>query len=117
LPSLLIVLTGYEVERALSVIENQEPFMVLLGQPEDATHEEFFQRSLQTRESIAATLMRARQDTCDFPFSCRDVEKCRRKLDELVWTHKESHNIFIAPMSTKLATIAAFLVAEANPEV
>jgi hypothetical protein len=111
LPSLLILLPGYEVERPLSLVDNLEPAMVLLGKAIDSTKDEFFERSVQSKDQMLR-LFKARQPVLEFEFSCKLVEESNKTLAALVEKYYASHNIFLASMSTKPTLIAAFLLAE-----
>jgi len=110
--SLLVVLSGFETERVLHLIEEHEPTKVLLGLGNPPTNSEFLARNRDEQK-----LVLARQDVERFEFPANDIVGCADILKKLVTDHIDEYNIAIAPMSTKLTTISVFLIAEAYPDV
>lgn len=113
----LIVLVGFEHERASKLIEAFEPNMVSLayGKSEtktDIKHEsanKYFYQLLHKTVS-AYTVVK------DFEFSCNDPWNTR----DSILTHIESteeFNRIIAPMNTKISTIGSALAAFANESI
>lgn len=111
LPSLLILLPGYEVERPLTLVDNLEPAMVLIGRAIDSTKDEFYERSVHSKNQMLR-LFKARQPVEEFDFSCKDIEKSYGILAKVVDHYYYTHNIFLASLSAKPTLIAAFLLAE-----
>jgi hypothetical protein len=111
-PTLLVVLSGFEPERTLKLIEEHEPSKVLLGIGDPPTNQQFLQRNLDEQKLILA-----RQEVEKFSFPASDMLLCRDSLETLLQAYLKSHNIALAPMSTKLSTLAVFLVAEEHPEI
>jgi len=111
LPSLLILLPGYEIERPLTLVDNLEPAMVLIGKAVDSTKDEFYERSVQSKNQMLR-LFKARQPVQEFDFSCKFIDKSFATLVALVDKFYNSHNIFLASLSAKPTLIAAFLLAE-----
>ena len=110
--ALLAVLSGFEPERTQKIIEQHEPTRVLLGIGDPPTSMRFLERNVAEQRLILA-----RQEVTEFRFSADDIEKCLGSLERLVGPYVLSHNVTLAPMCTKLSTIAAFLFAERHPEV
>lgn len=110
--SLLVVLSGFETERVLHIIEEHEPTKVLLGFGNPPTNSDFLDRNRDEQK-----LVLARQDVEEFDFPADDIIGCANVLKGLVVDHMDDYNIAIAPMSTKLTTISVFLIAEAYPYV
>lgn len=110
--SLLVVLSGFEPDRTIRIIEEHEPRLVLLGLGDPPTNQEFL---LRNREEMKLVL--ARQDVKEFEFPTASIQECLDVLQKLLKNYLQDYNIILAPMSTKLSTIAAFLVAECHPEV
>ena len=111
-PTVLVVLSGFEPERTNKIIEMHEPARVLLGIGDPPTDEKFRQRNLDAQK-----LVRARQHTNEFVFPANDTEACSKALEKLVGPLIEHNNVVLAPMSTKLSTLATYLFAERHPEV
>ena len=59
----------------------------------------------------------ARQDVERFKFPANSVNECVLCLESLISSHMDSGNVIIAPMSTKLSTVAAMIVAERHPSI
>ena len=111
-PTVLIVMSGFEPERTTRVIDEHEPSRVLLGIGNPPTNSAFLDRNRKEQE-----LVLARQDVEQFEFPARSVAECVTCLESLVVPNLRKANVIIAPMSTKLSTVAAMLVADRHPEV
>jgi hypothetical protein len=111
LPTLLVVLSGFEPERTLKIIEEHEPSKVLLGIGDPPTNQQFLERNLNDQKLILA-----RQEVEKFSFPTSNITECWRCLETLLDPYLKSYNITLAPMSTKLSTLAVFLTAERHSE-
>jgi hypothetical protein len=111
-PTLLVVLSGFEPERTLKLIEEHEPNKVLLGIGDPPTKEPFLEKNV-----IEQKLVFARQEVETFKLPVNDILDCWGYLERLFDSYRTTHNIVIAPMSTKLSTIAVYLLAENHPEI
>jgi hypothetical protein len=111
-PTLLAILSGFESERTAKLVDEHEPAKVLLGIGDPPTSDRFLKRNEAEQE-----LTFARQTVEQFRFPADTIDGCRRVLGPIVDRHLRTHNIVLAPMSTKLSTLAAFVVAEQHPEV
>lgn len=114
LQTLLVILSGFEPERTLRLIEEHEPSLVFLGFGDPPTREDFLKRNLDEQETIITL---AQQETKEFNFPANGIKDSFNCLDKLVETYVESHNIVVAPMSTKLSTLGVLLLAEKYPEI
>lgn len=112
LPTVLVVLSGFEPERASRIIDAHEPKCVLLGIGNPPTNASFLERNLKEQKVVLA-----RQDVEKFEFPANSVSDCVNALEELIKPHLGSANIVIAPMSTKLSTLAAMVIAERHPSI
>ena len=111
----LIILVGFEHERAEKVIERYEPAVVSLGlgrehqsvRPEHyVINAEFHQRVQQFAENLSTTLAGVRR----FEFSC--VDPLQTMSDIATETSKfPNFNVAVCPMNTKPSTIGAALLA------
>jgi hypothetical protein len=115
----LILLTGYEKERAIRLIEILEPDILSLGdgnEPIEANHEEamkFFKGEFENEK----WKNNFQGITCNtFTFSCRDVKKTIKILNNIVNCNSKK-NYILVPMNTKLSTVAAAIVALRNPKI
>ena len=112
LPSVLIVLSGFEGDRTLKLIEEYEPSRVLLGFGDPPTIPSFLERNLGEQK-----LVLGRTDVAEFRFPANSVSDCTAALEELIRPLLGSNNLVIAPMSTKLSTLAVLNVAERHREI
>jgi hypothetical protein len=112
----LVVLLGFEVNRARSIIEAYEPKQIVLGMGYKA---ESINDALYARnKELFDRLNQEFQDSVEraFEFSARDPLKVQSELDEVIGAADES-NVVIAPLHTKLSTVGAGLYALNHPNV
>jgi len=106
---LLIILTGFEYERAQTLIDIYEPTKLVLGKaskinsinPELARINEENFNHLQIMNSASET----------FEFSCISFEETIRIVKKQILKYSRDYNIVIAPMNNKLSSLAVGLVA------
>lgn len=110
--TLLIVLSGFEPERTSKIIEEHEPSRVLIGIGDPPTDKKFLERNQAEQELILA-----RQDVAEFRFPANNVADCRDCLEGIIAPYLSDYNVVIAPMSTKLSSLASFLIVEGHPEI
>lgn len=111
-PNVLIVLSGFEGDRTVKLIEEYEPTQVLLGFGDPPTIPSFLERNLSEHK-----LVLGRTDVKDFRFPADSISDCTAAVEKLIEPLLERCNIVIAPMSTKLSTLAVFNVAERHREI
>lgn len=111
-PTVLILLSGFESDRALKLIEEFEPAKVLLGVGDPPTEERFLDRNIQEQ-----TLILNRQDTNQFEFPANDISGSYECLSEIIKQELVESNVVVAPMSTKLSTVGAWRAARDHLEV
>ena len=112
----LVMLVGFEHERALSLIRECEPSYLSLGLADEAErgtqpHQGTNVRTIQWLKSVLST-----NYLDEFVFSAYDAEKTRDILRRQLEKIKE-HNAIIAPMNTKISTLGAALLALNDPSV
>jgi hypothetical protein len=110
----LIVLVGFEDERALSLIRQCEPFRVSLGladETEPAT--EPHQVTNVARFSHLKSIL---DEVEEFQFKGYDAEATARVLQEQIARAPELNTI-IAPMNTKISTVGAASLALRNAAI
>jgi hypothetical protein len=111
-PTILAVLSGFEPERTLKIIEEHEPTKVLLGIGYPPTAPKFFERNINEQKLILA-----RQEVEKFSFPADNIEDCCKCLENVLKPYLGKCNVILAPMSTKLSTLAALLIALHHPEI
>ena len=110
--TLLMVLSGFEPERTAKLIEEHEPSKVLFGIGNPPTDIKFLARNKNEQKLIFS-----RQDIVQFEFPANDIITCWECLEQTIKPYKEDYNIIIAPMNTKLSSLAVLLTAEHNAEI
>lgn len=117
----LVVLVGFEHERAQAVIERYEPAILSLGlgHPTQSVNETlygvnkaFFDRVQRFADSTASTL----RDVNKFEFSCIDPRLCSDAINGHIAQYP-GYNVALCPMNTKLSTLGAALTVTKNPEI
>lgn len=112
-PTTLVVLTGFEPDRVTKIVEEHGPDKVLLGFGNPPTQKSFLSRNVADQEKLVFS----KQEVQKFDFPANSIEACHHCLELLLRDELPSHNVIIAPMSTKLSTLGAYLTAEAHPEI
>lgn len=113
--TLLIVLVGFEFERAQLLIESFEPNALYLGVASpDNSHNESLGR---INEKNFNKLLERNSLANRFNFSCKDISQNIPQLSHIIDNNKENYNIVISPMNNKLSTLSVAAVAMRYPEV
>jgi hypothetical protein len=112
----LVMLMGFEVARARSIIEAYEPKELVLGMGRQAESisDELYARNLQLFNELVQEFKSSVKSK--FEFSAREPVKVKRELGEIMEGRFDA-NIVIAPLHTKLSTIGAGLYALDRHEV
>lgn len=103
----LIILVGFEAERAKHLIDACEPDAISLGKGRDATDDAQNHLPTNIRTLREISVHYPRYD--EFDFSCIDPIATKQSL-ELQIAKYPGHNAIVAPMNTKLSTIGAALL-------
>ena len=111
-PTALVVLSGFEADRPLNFIDVYEPDKIFLGISNPAILDEFGQRNLLIQKGLFDL-----SNVSAFNFSARNIGECLNNLEENIAREINNYNIVIAPLCTKLTTVATFLFAKRHPEV
>lgn len=112
LPTALVMLSGFEGERALKIIEEHEPAKLYVGVGDPPTSDEFLSRNVSEQH-----LVLSRQDVERFYFPANDIDGAYKSISSIITRCEGVFNVVIAPMSTKLSTLAVLRVAVERPEV
>jgi len=104
----LVILAGFESERAERFIEEYEPnvLSIGLGAPDSSTSPAHASVSKAMHSRIVAQ----HKDGVTFLFSCSDPMRTVTAIQDRI-RQVPGHNVLIAPMNTKISTIGAALVA------
>lgn len=103
---LLTVLSGFEYERAQFVINTYEPDKVLIGRA--LSKDSITEDSAKINDFIFTQLKLANKvdDEDTFTFSCHDIKKTGRSINEIISKYSDDYNIVICPMNTKISALA-----------
>jgi hypothetical protein len=110
----LIILVGFELDRAKELIIEYEPSSISLGIGTEPYEESFFSENISYKEQLRefiATLGNSYKCVSEFTFSCSDVNEAKSAIIKEVEKFCLDSNVTVSPMNTKIATIAAGLAA------
>lgn len=117
----LVIMAGFEVERAAEIITRYEPEILSIGVggKDHSVSNEHHDYNVQSHKEIIALLQRMRgasDNIFEFEFSCIDPILTRDKI--LSHTNQyNNYNTVVCPLNTKLSTIGATLAAIENPKI
>lgn len=105
----LIVLVGFEVERAERAMRSLEPSCISLGHGDSKTHTSpKHENSRAHFEKLVRKAAAWHSSVNHFNFSCSDPVEARNAIIEQMEQNKE-YNQVLVPMNTKLSTVGAAL--------
>ncbi len=110
----LIILVGFEDERALSLIRQCEPLRISLGVADES--EEGTEQHQETNVHRFARLKSILDRVEEFRFKGYDAEATADVLQEQIAKFPDL-NTLIAPMNTKISTLGAALLAIRDPTI
>jgi hypothetical protein len=113
-PYHLIILMGFEVERASALIHAYEPTKISIGYAKinDSLSEEYYLLNKSKCDELQGEFPYLES----FEFSCVDVADC--KVDILEQTKKHiDYNVVVSPMNNKISTVSCALAAFENDEI
>jgi hypothetical protein len=112
----LVILVGFETERAKELIVQYEPVSISLGIGVDPYSQEFYEKNNWFKEQLQIfidSVGGSVKMVSEFQFSCSDFESAKSAI--LTEASKFSDfNITIAPMNTKVSTVAVACAAIEN---
>jgi hypothetical protein len=113
----LIILTGFEIERATKLIDLVQPDHLILGNGTDpvADKHKIAMNYFKERFTIWKREYK-RSDVETFDFSCKDIENTVNTVQSIIDV-KPEENFILVPLNTKLSTIAAAIVSFSNPRL
>lgn len=113
----LIILVGFEYERALELIREYEPNYLTLGfgRPGGSISEKH-QKANKRFHSLLNELTSSWQHAVNFEFSCDDPIESRDAICQQVQKYPDT-NVVIAPMNTKISTLGAYLANQQNDAI
>lgn len=111
----LVILAGIEHHRAVAAIEAYEPSNISLGMVplDESVSQEIHERNLQLRDYIVRHFDNV---TTEFDFSAKSPQAVISTLRSIVGSRPDQNTI-IAPLNTKLSTLACGVYGLENPAV
>ncbi len=106
---LLIILTGFEYERAQTLIDIYEPAKLVLGKASTIKSINPELAKINEENFNHLQIMNSGSDT--FEFSCINLEETIQTVKNQILMYGSDYNIVIAPMNNKLSSLSVGLVA------
>lgn len=106
---LLIILTGFEYERAQTLIDIYEPAKLVLGKASEISSINSELAALNDNNFRHLQMMNRASES--FDFSCINLEETIKVVKEQIQKYKDAYNIIISPMNNKLSSLAVGIVA------
>jgi hypothetical protein len=118
LPTHLVVLTGYEHDRALRLIEVFEPDYISLGfgKPGTATSKKHQDANEHFCRLLEKALSFYERQAVEFTFSCCEPIDAKAAILEVARARDRS-NVVVAPMNTKMSTLGAALAVREDESI
>ncbi|WP_113049280.1 hypothetical protein [Rhizobiales bacterium] len=113
--SRLVIMMGFELERARSIVDAYEPGLVILGfgKRSESISETLYSRNAAVVEQLASDIG---GDVKRFEFSARDPSQVVLDLEDALGDDT-AFNTILAPLHTKLSTLGAGMYASKHSEV
>ena len=116
--TVLIMMVGYECERALQVIDSISPEELIITYNDangstDQTNSDANQYHADLLKELAAYYQKPKQ----FVIPSNNPFETAKKLEDVISQIQPDVNIIIAPMNNKLATVGAGIVALKRPKI
>lgn len=113
----LIVLVGFEHERATELIKTYEPNLISLGHglTESATHERHDAANRHFHRLVALTAS-TYGEVRSFEFACNNPIEAQTAIEKQIRAAR-GYNTIVAPLNTKLSTIGAVLAAQRDEAI
>ncbi|MFN7970783.1 MAG: hypothetical protein U0166_00275 [Acidobacteriota bacterium] len=110
----LIVLVGFELQRAQRLVEAYEPATISLGYalPQDSLSHSLSETNQKFHRELAGLL----GNVHSFTFSCRDSVATRESIAGQIKKFP-GQSVVLAPLNTKVSTVGAALAAMDNPDI
>lgn len=118
-PTCLIVLVGFEHERAAKMIAEMDPELLVIGKglpTNEHIISECHKAPMLYFHKLVNDMVSNRGDVRSFEFSCRDINETVKSLRKQIEEAKDFNHIII-PLNTKISTVAVALTALNDPKI
>jgi hypothetical protein len=105
----LIILTGFELSRAISLIDDVEPSYLILGLANPGTTPEFKNKGEEIINSIKL-IRRINYKILDV--AANDPFLCKNFINTTIERESDDYSFFVAPMGPKLGVLGTYLAYE-----
>jgi hypothetical protein len=105
----LLILTGFEYDRATSLIDDLEPSALMIGRPIPGTSEKFKDASERIVSRISMT-RKITKKIYDIP--ANDPFLCAERVQEIIKANSREYDFYLATLGTKLQALGAYLAYE-----
>lgn len=119
----LVILSGFEEERVMSIIEQFEPTKITIGygHGNPKINEELEGTNIGNfsliKKNILDKLGYNDSNVSEFNFSSTDPASVKQTLEELLKSNFENYNTIVSPLNTKISTLGVGLYALEHEEV
>lgn len=116
--TLLMVIVGYEYERAVNIIDSIEPDFLALGYgiASNATTEKNHGANMHYAQ-LVKQMATYYDDVEDFTLPCNNPYEAATAIKEQIQKIGQGKNVIIVPMNNKLTTIGAAMVNFEQPDI
>jgi hypothetical protein len=105
----LLLLTGFEYDRAVGLIDDFEPSAVIIGKPKPGTSDKF----LDTSEMLVEKLKKTRKiESKIYEVPANDPFSCKKCLEKIMREHSQTYDFLVSALGTKLEAIGTYLAYE-----
>jgi hypothetical protein len=114
---LLILLSGFEEERANEIITSFEPNKLILGKAsdKDSINSNLSDIANAKYQSLADNNRSILLD--QFEFSCTDIKETQTQLNLMIEKYEQQFNVIISPLNNKISTLGAAICGLKNENI
>ena len=106
----MIVLTGFERERATKLVELFEPDVLSIGYGSEPTDKNHLETMQKMKEDFNSWFGNIGFSWTKFDFSCTKIDSTLNRMTKII-NNGQNENIILVPLNTKLSTISVALIA------
>ncbi|UOE49157.1 hypothetical protein MTO98_32705 [Mucilaginibacter sp. SMC90] len=114
---LLILLSGFEEERAEEIINSFEPHQLILGR---ASRQDSINSDLSGIANKKYAELRLHNESIlldEFEFSCTNIIETKNQIDLLLAMHGDKYNVVISPLNNKISTLGVAIAGLKNESI
>lgn len=110
---LLVLLAGFEFDRAMYLYEKIEPSRTVIAIGDEPTDQRFYEINRKVVDKLKNNI----QDCEEIKVSANNPFKAKDDLEKIINEYDNEYNIIMAPMNTKLQVLGLYLSWENFPEI